>query len=206
MSSLTSSGTAASAVPEGASTPAASAAIPSMPKSPSTAVQPGRAMDTFRRVGALDAAKAAVVTCGYMSRASAEPRASVANAGYMSGESSSGGWPSGLRAAASNIRPVPPSRSSTATTTPITAPKIAAPLAREITAGARSPCRNVATASTANTAISTRSPRHPSGYSPQALSTARIPTSCSAMYGIVARIPVSATIRPRAAEPYRAFT
>ena len=41
---------------------------------------------------------------------------------------------------------------------------------------------------------------------PIALSTASIPTSCSAMYGIVATIPVSATSSASVGEPERART
>jgi hypothetical protein len=38
--------------------------------------------------------------------------------------------------------------------------------------------------------------------SPTTVSTASIPTSCSATYGIVARMPVTATARLRPEEPY----
>ena len=41
------------------------------------------------------------------------------------------------------------------------------------------------------------------GLTPSTISTDSMPTSCSAMYGIVARIPVNATARPRPREPYR---
>ena len=49
----------------------------------------------------------------------------------------------------------------------------------------------MATASPANSATITRSPVTPRGYTPPAVSTARMPRSWSARYGIVARIPVS---------------
>jgi hypothetical protein len=91
-------------------------------------------------------------------------------------------------------------------TTPKAAPNTSTPFASEITAGARSPLRKVAPASTAKTAVRARSPARPSGYNPPAVSTARTPSSCSAMYGIVASTPVSATTSISAGESYRART
>ena len=38
---------------------------------------------------------------------------------------------------------------------------------------------------------------------PSTISTDSMPTNCSAMYGMVARIPVTVTASPRPCEPYR---
>ncbi|MEU0220475.1 beta-ketoacyl synthase N-terminal-like domain-containing protein [Streptomyces sp. NPDC006265] len=90
--------------------------------------------------------------------------------------------------------------------TAVSATKTATPLSAEMTVGARSPCRYVATASPANSATITRSPAAPRGYTPPAVSTARMPSSWSARYGMVARIPVSATTSARGGDPYRPRT
>jgi hypothetical protein len=77
-------------------------------------------------------------------------------------------------------------------------------LTKAIIAGARRPEEYVYAASTANAISSGRSlasvllpPR------PIVSKTACIPTSCRAMYGIVARIPVTATASESARLPYR---
>ncbi len=66
-----------------------------------------------------------------------------------------------------------------------------------ISAGARRPDEYVYAASTANAMIRGRSLTNalPEPPRPMVSSTAWMPTSCSAMYGIVARIPVNATAR-----------
>ncbi len=64
-------------------------------------------------------------------------------------------------------------------------------------------------ATTPNAMISGRSRTHRvpgRAADPITVSTDSMPTSCGAMYGMVARIPVTATASPRPCEPYRART
>lgn len=79
-----------------------------------------------------------------------------------------------------------------------------------ISAGARSPDEYVYAASTANAISSGRSFTNQFVSSPPPTpitsSTAWIPTSCSAMYGMVARMPVTATASERPFEPNRPLT
>ncbi len=77
-----------------------------------------------------------------------------------------------------------------------------------ISAGARRPDEYVYAASTANAMNSGRSRAITLSEPPTPMtsSTAWMPTSCSAMYGIVARMPVTATASPRPREPCRPST
>jgi hypothetical protein len=71
----------------------------------------------------------------------------------------------------------------------------------EINAGARRPDTKVYMASSANATASGQAPG-----SPITRNTASMPMSCSAMYGIVARMPVTAMASPSVREPKRART
>lgn len=119
--------------------------MPRKPNSASSAVQAGSPADTLRRVRVPSAANPAVSTCGYISSASAEPRARVAYAGCCPGVSTRGEWagsvPPRARAAPSNTAPGPPNRSRTSQQTAVSDTNTATAFSAAITVGARSPCR-----------------------------------------------------------------
>jgi hypothetical protein len=71
--------------------------------------------------------------------------------------------------------------------------KISASFTSAISAGARSPLEYVYAARITNAIMSGRSPMKPVPVIPSAAITTWIPTSWSAMYGMVARIPATAT-------------
>ncbi len=71
--------------------------------------------------------------------------------------------PPSRRAAPSKTAPNPPSRSRTSQHTAVSETNTATAFSAEMTVGARSPCRYVATASPANSATITRSPAAPRG-------------------------------------------
>ena len=148
ISRSTSMGTAASAPPSGARTPGGERRDAEEPEegehAPSRRAAPPT---TLRRARGPSAAKPAVRTCGYISRASAEPSASVAKAGCWSGLSDerrrcrrpcrrAGGRPR------RRPRPGPPSLvQDQPADGGERARRPPPPLSAEITVGARSPCR-----------------------------------------------------------------
>src|SRR5947207_542399 len=195
----TSNGTASSPWPVGTVTPAAAAATPRTANNPSSGVHAGRAIVLRRKASGDRAANAAVSTCGYTSRASADPSARLA---YDEPAAAVDGSPPACR----KICPVPPSvRNATTSSTP-SAPNTRTAFTTEMAAGARSPSRYVATASTANASVSARSATGPPGGTPRTVSNAWIPSSCNATYGIVASIPHTATAAASGGDENRART
>ena len=102
------------------------------------------------------------------------------------------------RWAASNVEPQPPDMATTSTAESRSQISRMS-LAIDSRAGARSPLRNVEIEITASEASSGHSP-----LMPMVLNTASSAISCTAMYGIVATMPVIATIRASGREPNRA--
>ena len=96
-------------------TPAASPMKPSRAIRPSKKLYAGSIAALRRMAMRLFELRMPVIECGYMNRASAEPRASVAYAGNCAGDSSSL-----LAGTAAKIWPNPPRRSGMTTTATIT--------------------------------------------------------------------------------------
>src|SRR5881227_2664752 len=173
-------------------TPKPMATYPSSASTASTSAYSGTAAMLRWTVARLRAASTPVTACGYRNMPRAEPRISVTYPLYPVGGSSRPSAGDGVCAyrcaAAWNIPANPFIVIATTSTAASAVHSSRMSLAMEISAGARSPDRNVHTASSANAAVSGQDP-----VMPIALSTASIPMSCSATYGMVATIPVSAT-------------